>query len=57
MWRKDICTPAHDRGIDAGGGIIDARVWHETQCKVCFDASKRYLLWPKETNDKPCPGT
>jgi hypothetical protein len=55
-WRKDICTPAYDRCIDAGGGSIEGRVWDETQCKACFEACMRYGSWPKEANDKPCPG-
>ncbi len=55
-WRKDICTPAYERCIDAGGGSIEGRVWDETQCKACFEACMRYGSWPKEANDKPCPG-
>lgn len=55
-WRKDICTPAYDRCIDAGGGSIEGRVWDETQCKACFEACMRFGSWPKEANDKPCPG-
>ncbi len=55
-WRKDICTPAYSRCIEAGGGSTQGRVWDETQCKACFEACMRYGAWPQEANGKPCPG-
>ncbi len=55
-WRKDICTPTYDKCIDAGGGSLEGRVWDETQCKACYEACMRHGSWPKEANDKPCPG-
>jgi hypothetical protein len=55
-WEKR-CLDGYVRCIDAGGGSMEGRVYGESQCRACRAACLREEgVWPKEANEKPCPG-